>query len=153
MREFLFKGKRIDNDEWCEGTLILTTAVEQKPYIVDSCCHPYRKVNEEGYEDFDWLNAYEVIPETIGRYTWLTDKNGDRIFEGDIVKTKYGRLCSVRIITSPLFAGVDLVGLELFNNAPDKFDLYESKNIEVVGNIHKHKVSGGIHENPNIVNK
>ncbi len=86
MREILFRGKRKDNGKWVEGTLILTTAVEQKPYIVDSCWCPYGKINEEGYADFDWLNAYEVISETIGQFIGLTDNNNKQIFEGDIVE-------------------------------------------------------------------
>ena len=67
MREILFRGKRVDGDKWIEGSL----------------WNNYGEV-----KILSDLNAigYEVIPETVGQYTGLTDKNGKWIFEGDIIR-------------------------------------------------------------------
>lgn len=73
MREILFRGKRVDNDEWTEGYFF---KIWNKVFLLWGMTG-------------DCPNMEEVKPETVGQYTGIKDDKGVRIFEGDIVNVHY----------------------------------------------------------------
>lgn len=73
MREIIFRGKRVDNEEWVEGCYCRAKAMN---LIGDE--HFIMETSVRG-------GAYSVDPETVSQYTGFTDKNGVKIFEDDIV--------------------------------------------------------------------
>ena len=116
MRDILFRGKRVDNGEWIEGCFL--------------------DENNMGifYDDTEesdcTVHIFSVIPETVGQYTGQKDRNGDKIFEGDI-----------------LVLGSSIPHVVKFEDG--EFVL-ENTAISI-RYADKFKVIGNIHDNPNFV--
>ena len=119
MREILFRGKRTDNGEWVKGYLYITHIGAHEIGSYDA------EINIERL-------TFDVLPETVGQYTGLTDKNGVKIFEGDIVSlVKHDGLIYKVVYVPCRYELVNSKGVNCF-----VLDIYKSENIEVIGNIH-----------------
>lgn len=134
MRKIKFRGKRKDNKEWLFGHYYYD-GLDNRHFIDNVRNSP--QCPETGFSDLiqEWV---EVIPETVGQYTGLKDKNGNEIYEGDITKDKYVIMFHKQ---KALFAE------HFYSTFQDTWNLssypISSQGIEVIGNIH---------ENPELLN-
>jgi hypothetical protein len=114
MREILFRGKLADNGYWIFGSLF--TRINERyiiplPIVTSKCL---------------------VDPATVGQFTGLTDKNGKKIFEGDIIENIDGRAI---VFFDKTPCGFYMRFLDAYDDTPlDMGEMWDET--EVIGNIH-----------------
>lgn len=147
MREILFRGKSIMRGDWVYGYLN-----QHRGNIRYDCdCEP---IADGCYYINDWQakidngmygQDYKVDPDTVGQFTGLTDRNGVKIFEGDIVR--YGD--TIHRVVFEQRNGTAYFGLVYSAYETLPFGHYQDlKQIEVIGNIYDNpellEVSGNV---------
>ena len=130
MKEILFRGKDIDNDEWVEGYLTVTNFptgewVKCIDYLID------RYTIREDY------GQTTVVPETITQYIGFTDKNKRKIFECDIIKLY-------------LIDGFE-IGVIKYNDIMCRFMFFTKEGSYSFDNTTECEVIGNIYDNPELL--
>ncbi len=144
MREIIFRGKRLSDDVWTTGYLFPQSYRGKNKWFVAECVRNGS------------IQGFEVIPYTIGEYTGLLDKNGNKIFEGDVVEcvswNEYFSDPTTGKVMEPFRRKMEVVfmagGFKLVEHLPQpcKDNVW---NMIVEGDL---TVIGNIHDNPELLN-
>lgn len=143
-REILFRGQRVDTGEWVHGFYYKAKFYATDKELCDYITVPYP--DEEGRRS----DHFMIDPETLGRYTGLTDKNNKKIFEGDIVSNEWCLISGNSVVKFGEYRGSYMskeyqqghYGFHLEHLDPSeeaitrKDMMYFANRCEVIGNIH-----------------
>ena len=143
MREILFRGKRLQGGNWVEGYFFKSDINKREreskkaTLIFTPDCDTFIMVPE-------CHNSFMVVSDTVGQYTGLKDKNGKRIFEGDIAKVLQGKDKDIA------YVGFENGAFMLY---PKTGNIYERTLWEYWYNDWDVEVIGNITDNPELLEK
>lgn len=162
-REILFKAKRKDNGEWVEGYLF---EFQSEQYMICDM-KEYDRPSTMPVLYFFKFCSYEIEISTLCQYTGLTDKNGQKIWENDIVKfddeiwSSSYTSCGMEYDSyetenygvvgyCDYYARYDFVKYK-YNENQVEADLHENHDIEFSEFVKEHEVIGNIFDNPELL--
>lgn len=136
-REILFRGKRIDNGEWVYGSLIKG---KSSTYFIFDC------TDCDILKDNVLSKFIQVDHKTVGQFTGLHDKNGTKIFEGDILKvdTEFENSTIHRVIWGGSYPAFEI--------EPNPYD--DCNGLQYVAHVGENatcEIIGNEHDNPDLL--
>lgn len=143
MREILFRGKRLQGGNWVEGYFFKSDINKREreskkaTLIFTPDCDTFIMVPE-------CHNSFMVVSDTVGQYTGMKDKNGKRIFEGDVAKVLQGKDKDIA------YVGFENGAFMLY---PKTGNIYERTLWEYWYNDWDVEVIGNITDNPELLEK
>lgn len=140
LREIIFRGKRLDKGAWVEGFF-----AEKKDPLLESDVRNAFILAQANGDSFVW---FPVDPSTVGQFAGLMDKNGTRIFEGDVLKDDWGKAYEV------FFNARNCSFMVKLEHATNEWEIGNyrlgedwSDTIRVIGNIHDNPELLEVNEN------